>query len=124
MKVTPDNRIISTPYPKYLNAVMDVDMSAAVIVTDAETARASGMAPDGIGYLRGWADANERLVSLGEAERLESPALVGCVDTAFGAAGLGPDDLSGFDLYACFPSSVEVARDSFGIAHDDERPSH
>ena len=32
------------------------------------------------------------------------------------------DDVEGLDLYACFPSSVEVARDSFGIAPDDPRP--
>ena len=51
--------MISTPYPKYLNAVMDVDMSAAVIVTDAETARERGLAPDSVAYVRGWADAYE-----------------------------------------------------------------
>jgi acetyl-CoA C-acetyltransferase len=27
-----------------------------------------------------------------------------------------------FDLYACFPSSVEVARDSIGLTSDDPRP--
>ena len=32
------------------------------------------------------------------------------------------DDVGAFDLYACFPSSIEVARDSFGIATDDPRP--
>ena len=30
--------------------------------------------------------------------------------------------MAGLDLYACFPSSVEVARDSFAIATDDPRP--
>jgi acetyl-CoA C-acetyltransferase len=32
------------------------------------------------------------------------------------------DEVDGLDLYACFPSSVEVARDSFDIATDDPRP--
>jgi acetyl-CoA C-acetyltransferase len=32
------------------------------------------------------------------------------------------DEVEGLDLYACFPSSVEVARDSFDIAPDDPRP--
>jgi acetyl-CoA C-acetyltransferase len=122
MTVTPDNRFISTPYPKYLNAVMDVDMSAAVIVTDAETARSAGMAPDALGYLRGWADANDVWYLSERPNVSRSPALERCVETALGAADLGPDDLSGFDLYACFPSSVEVARDSLGIARDDKRP--
>ncbi len=53
--VTPDNRMIATPYPKYLNAVMDVDMSAAVIVTDARDRQGSrprtrlGRVPAGMG---------------------------------------------------------------------------
>jgi acetyl-CoA C-acetyltransferase len=121
MTVTPDNRLISTPYPKYLNAVMDVDMSAAVIVTDAETARAAGMAPDSLGYLRGWADANDVWYLSERPDVSKSPALDLCVATALGAAGLGADDLEGFDLYACFPSSVEVSRDAFGVARDDKR---
>jgi acetyl-CoA C-acetyltransferase len=32
------------------------------------------------------------------------------------------DEVEGLDLYACFASSVEVARDSFDIAPDDPRP--
>lgn len=122
MTVTADNRFISTPYPKYLNAVMDVDMSAAVIVTDAQTARDSGVSPDGLGYLRGWADANDVWYLSERPDVSKSPALDKCVDTALGAAGLRTEELGGFDLYACFPSSVEVARDSFGIARDDARP--
>jgi acetyl-CoA C-acetyltransferase len=122
MTVTPDNRFISTPYPKYLNAVMDVDMSAAVIVTDAETAREAGVSPEGIAYIRGWADANDVWYLSERPEVSKSPALDRCVETALGAAGLGADDIGGFDLYACFPSSVEVARDSFGIARGDSRP--
>ena len=32
------------------------------------------------------------------------------------------DEVDAFDLYACFPSSIEVARDSLGLAADDHRP--
>ncbi len=47
--------MIYFPYPKYVNAVMDVDMGAAVIVTDAATAalmgprRRRGRLPGGVG---------------------------------------------------------------------------
>ena len=54
-----DNRMIFHPYPKYVNAVMDVDMAAAVIVTDAATARRWGLAPDEVAYVSGWADAHD-----------------------------------------------------------------
>ncbi len=119
--VTPDNRMIATPYPKYLNAVMDVDMSAAVIVTDAETARQEGLAPDAVAYLRGWADASEVWYLSERTEVHRSPALEGCFSSALGTAGLSADDISSFDLYACFPSSVEVSRDAFGVPRGDPR---
>ncbi|HXW33663.1 MAG TPA: hypothetical protein VEJ87_03725, partial [Acidimicrobiales bacterium] len=32
------------------------------------------------------------------------------------------DDLEAFDLYSCFPSSIEVARDTLAIDVDDDRP--
>ncbi len=51
-----------------------------------------------------------------------SPALAECARRALGSAGVTMDEVEGLDLYACFPSSVEVARDSFGIAVDDPRP--
>jgi acetyl-CoA C-acetyltransferase len=118
---TTENRMISTPYPKYLNAVMDVDMSAAVLVTDAETARAAGLAPDAVAYLRGWADAYDVWYLSQRPAVDKSPALDRCVQVALEAAGLGSDDLSALDLYSCFPSSIEVARGAFGIPVGDER---
>jgi len=122
MTVTPDNRMIYFPYPKYVNAVMDVDMGAAIIVTDAATARSWGLAADDVAYLAGWADAHD-LWYLSERPVLErSPALAECARRALGPAGVTMDEVEGLDLYACFPSSVEVARDSFGIAVDDPRP--
>ncbi len=122
MTVTPDNRMISFPYPKYVNAVMDVDMAAAIIVTDAATARAWGLGADEVAYLSGWADAHD-LWYLSERPVLHrSPALAECARRALDSAGVTIDEVEGLDLYACFPSSVEVARDSFGIAADDPRP--
>jgi acetyl-CoA C-acetyltransferase len=122
MTVTPENRMICFPYPKYLNAVMDVDMGAAVIVTDAATARDWGLGPDEVAYIGGWADAHEVWYLSERTEVAGAPGLVECAATALGSAGVGVDDVGAFDLYACFPSSIEVARDSFGIGPDDRRP--
>jgi acetyl-CoA C-acetyltransferase len=122
MTETPDNRIICTPYPKYLNAVMDVDMAAAILVTDAETARHAGVAPEAVTYLSGWADAYD-VWYLSERPAVDrSPALDRCVRSALDASGYAGEDLAGFDLYSCFPSSVEVAKESFGIHPGDRRP--
>jgi acetyl-CoA C-acetyltransferase len=120
--VTADNRMICFPYPKYLNAVMDVDMGAAVLVTDAATARAAGLGPDEVVYIGGWADAHEVWYLSQRRQVHTAPALVDCADSALRSAGLTLDDVGAFDLYACFPSSIEVARDSFGLAPTDPRP--
>ena len=122
MTVTPDNRMICHPYPKYVNAVMAVDMAAAVVVTDAATARQWGLGPDEVAYVRGFADAHD-VWYLSERPTLHSsPGLVECGRCAVEAAGIGFDDIDAFDLYSCFPSSVEVGRDSFGAGTPSERP--
>ena len=122
MTVTPENRMIYFPYPKYVNAVMDVDMAAAVIVTDAATARSWGLGADAVAYVAGWADAHD-VWYLSERPVLHrSPALAECARRALDSAGVAMDEVGGLDLYACFPSSVEVARDSFDIAAYDPRP--
>jgi acetyl-CoA C-acetyltransferase len=120
--VTADNRMICFPYPKYCNAVMDVDMGAAVVVTDAATARAAGLGPDDVAYIGGWADAHEVWYLSQRTQVHTAPALEACVDGALDGAGVTAAEVGAFDLYACFPSSIEVARDSIGLAPDDSRP--
>ncbi len=120
--VTEQNRMVAYPYPKYLNAVMDVDMGAAVIVTDAATARQAGLGPDEVAYIRGWADAHDVWYLSQRAEVAGAPALADCGRAALGQAGLAVDDLGAFDLYSCFPSSVEAACGALRVALDDPRP--
>jgi acetyl-CoA C-acetyltransferase len=105
-----------------VNAVMDVDMSAAVLVTDAATARDWGLGPDEVAYLRGWADAHD-IWFLSERPAVHrSAAFDACGAAALEVAGVGVPDVGAFDLYSCFPSSVEVARDGLGLSPGDRRP--
>jgi acetyl-CoA C-acetyltransferase len=122
MTVTPENRMICFPYPKYVNAVMDVDMAAAVIVTDAATARQAGLGPEEVAYVAGWADAHDVWYLSQRPVLHRSPALEQCARRALASAKASMDEVDAFDLYACFPSSVEVARDTFGVDSDDPRP--
>lgn len=121
MTVTADNRMIFHPYTKYVNAVMDVDMAAAAIVTDAATARQWGLGPYDVAYLTGWADAKDIWFLSQRPDIERSPALAACAEVACASAGIELADVGAFDLYSCFPSSIEVARDTFGIAADDQR---
>ena len=119
---TADNRMICFPYPKYMNAVMDVDMGAAFLVTDAATARQWGLGPDEVAYLGGWADAHEVWYLSERPQVHTAPGLVECARSALASAAVTVDEVDAFDLYACFPSSIEVACAGLGIAVDDPRP--
>jgi acetyl-CoA C-acetyltransferase len=119
---SPENRMVSFPYPKYMNAIMDVDMAAAVIITDAATAQEWGLASDEVAYLRGWADAHDIWYLSQRPQVHRSTALDACAASSLKSAGIGVDDVGAFDLYSCFPSSVEAAQDSFSLARNDARP--
>jgi acetyl-CoA C-acetyltransferase len=120
--VSTDNRMIFHPYPKYVNAVMDVDMAAAVLLTDAATAQEWGLGPDEVVYVRGWADATEiwHLAARPAVHRAE--ALEACANAASSVAGIGVADVDAFELYSCFPSSIEAAATALAIEEDDPRP--
>ncbi len=120
--VTADNRIIFHPYPKYVNAVMDVDMAAAVLLTDAQRAREWGLGPEEVVYVRGWADATEVWNVSARPSLDDTPALAACAASALACAGMGLDEIDAFDLYSCFPSSVEAATRALGLGDDDPRP--
>ncbi len=118
---TAQNRRICFPYTKYLNAVMDVDMAAAVLVTDAQTAREAGLAPDSVAYHRGWADAKDVWFVSQRPSLADSPAIAECGRTALAMAGTDLSGVSAFDLYSCFPSAVEVSMRALGVHGDDAR---
>src|SRR5262249_12922682 len=50
-----------------------------------------------------------------------SPAMVAASGEAFRSAEIGIDDVGYFDLYSCFGSSLNFARDALGIAPGDPR---
>jgi acetyl-CoA C-acetyltransferase len=120
--VRPDNRWVCFPYPKLMNAIIEVDQSAALLVTGSETARELGVPEEKWVYLRGCGEGVDKwLVS----ERLtyhSSPAIRAATQRALGMAGIGVDDIAMFDLYSCFPSAVQLGLDALGITADDPRP--
>jgi len=120
--VTPDNRLIGFPYPKYMNAIIDVDQAAAVLMTSVAGARALGVPPSRWVYLSGCADAHDHWFVSDRADYNSSPALRGVGRTALEMAGIGVDDVNYLDLYSCFPSALQIARDMLGITPDDPRP--
>ena len=116
---SPDNRMVSFPYPKLCTANMQVDQGAGYIVCSADAARAAGVPEDRWVFPLSGADANDHWFISQRAELHRSPAIRLAGAAALELAGLGIDDIGAVDLYSCFPVVVQVAAAELGLAVDD-----
>jgi len=121
VEVTPDNRMVGYPYTKYMVAVMDVDMAAAIVMSTHERADALGIPRDRRVYLRGWCYATDPVLVAEHEVMWRSPAMEAASREALRVAGVGVDDVAYLDLYSCFGSSLHFACDALGIAPTDAR---
>lgn len=119
--VTERNRMIGFPYPKLLNAIMEVDQSAGVLIASVDKARELGVPEDRWVYLHGCADAHDLWHVLERQDFHSSPAMRWTGQRAFEMAGIGAADLRYMDLYSCFPSAVQVGAEELGLSLDDPR---
>ena len=107
---SPDNRMVAFPYTKYMNAVINVDQSAAIVMTSVATARRLGIPEERWVYLLGAGGAYEHPSWLSERPSFsDCPALREAGDRALNHAGVDIDEIDFIDLYSCFPSAVEMA---------------
>ena len=118
---TPDNRMVAYPYTKLMTSIMDVDMSAALLLASAAKADALGVPEDKRVYLRGFGYAEDPAHVADHPDLWRSPAMATASSTALSGAGIGIDDVAHFDLYSCFASSVNFALDALGLSEDDPR---
>src|ERR671923_2563040 len=120
-EVTADNRMIAEPYTKNLNAILQVDMAAAIIVLSVSAAESAGVPRDR--WIFPWAGAKcDDVWFLAQRPYFERSVAMREVGTAvFAAAGIGADDVSHIDLYSCFPSAVQMSAEALGIPTDDPR---
>ena len=117
----PDNRFVGYPYTKYLNAIIQIDQSAALILTSAGTARELGIDPSRWVYLHGCADATDIWFLSERIDMARSPAINMMWQKASTMAGVALGDIDHFDIYSCFPSAVQIACRELGLATDDAR---
>ncbi len=116
------NRMISFPYPKFMNAIMEVNQGAALIMTSESTARELGVPQDRWVYLWGCGDATDHWFFTERVNYWTSPAIRAAGRRALSMAGVGIDEIAHLDLYSCFPAAVQLGREALGIAPDDPRP--
>jgi acetyl-CoA C-acetyltransferase len=118
----PENRMVGYPYTKYMVAVMDVDMAAALLLTSDEEADRLGVPRDRRVYPRGWCYTTDPVYVAEHPDLWRSPAMAAAFGEVLDIAGAGADDVAHFDLYSCFGSSLNLARDALGLGLDDPRP--
>jgi acetyl-CoA C-acetyltransferase len=117
--VSPDNRMVCYPYTKLMNANIQTDQAAALIICSVEAARSAGIPPERWVFLHSGAEAHDHWF-LSERDNLySSPAIRETGGAALDAAGMTIDDVAHFDLYSCFPSAVQVAAAALGVPVDD-----
>lgn len=119
--VSEKNRMIGFPYPKLLNAIMEVDQSAGVLVASVAKARELGVPEDRWVYLHGCADAHDLWYPTDRQDFHSSPAMRLTGKRAFEMAGIGLDRVDLIDLYSCFPVAVEIGAEELGLTLDDPR---
>ena len=120
--VTPANRMISFPYPKYLNAILNTEQAAGVLVCSLAQARRFGVPDHRLVFWRGGASSNEEPWWVSERpDFTDCPAMRDTHVSALANADLDVSDIDYFDFYSCFPIAVEMACKVLDLSIDDPR---
>jgi acetyl-CoA C-acetyltransferase len=120
--VSPTNRMVAYPYTKYLNAVLDTDQGAALLLCSAAAARSFGVPEERWVHWWGGAQTEERAWNVSRRPVIgDSPSLRECAARALAGAGVESNELAAIDFYSCFPVAVELACEAYGVAEDDAR---
>jgi acetyl-CoA C-acetyltransferase len=120
--VTGENRIIGFPYTKFMNPIMNVNQSAALILASTEMAEKLAIPKDQWVYLHGGADANDKWFVSERINFTSSPAIEAVAAATLQMAGLNSNDISFFDLYSCFPSATLIGARSLGLEIENLPP--
>ncbi|BAL89431.1 putative enoyl-CoA hydratase [Actinoplanes missouriensis 431] len=110
-----ENRPISAPYPKLLTAHLQVNQATGVILCSAAAAEAAGIPQDRWVFPHAGAHATDEWFVSERADLAASPAIRAAGAAVLNHAGLDISDITHVDLYACFPSAVEIAADELGL---------
>lgn len=116
------NRPIATPFTKLTTAFPFVDMAAANLLVTEAVADKWKIPEDRRVYLRGFGFARDASHIAGRESLSSSPAMGRAFASALSMADLHQEQINVFDLYSCFGSAVQFARDALGLTDNDPRP--
>ncbi len=115
---TGGNRIVSSPYHKYMVANMVVDQAAAVFLCSVQKARELGISEER--WVFPWVHAEAEVgKAVSHRHSLdEEPVLRRVGQQVLDRARLAADELGPIDLYSCFPAAVQLAMKELGLPDD------
>ena len=116
------NRFVGFPYTKYMNAIMEVDQSASLIIMSEKKANEYSVPKSKRIYLHGCADINEVWNVTERPDLHKSKAIRLMGEKGLSMAKWNIDEIDFFDLYSCFPSMVELGREALDIPETTSKP--
>jgi acetyl-CoA C-acetyltransferase len=101
-----------------MNANLDTDQAAALILCSVAAAEAAGVSSDKWVFPHSGADSHDHYWVSERSNFHSSPSIRFNGRTALELAGIGVDDLAHVDLYSCFPSAVQIGAAELGLGLD------
>ena len=120
--VTSDNRMIAYPYSKRMNAIMDVDQAAAILVVSDRYLDSDSAQRERAVAVLGGAGAEEVWNPIQRQSLSKCLAMEAALKSTIKKGGLHVDEIDAFDFYSCFPAPIELALDALKIDLADPRP--
>ena len=113
-----NNRRISFPYTKFMNANMSVNMGAALIMCSVQKAQTLGIDP--AKWIYPWAGVSgyDHFSASVRDNFYTSPAIRLVAKKLLELSETQVNELSTIDLYSCFPSAVQIAAQEYGLEED------
>ncbi len=111
-----NNRPISFPYTKYMNANMSVNMGAALIMTSVQHAKKLGIPESKWVYPMAGVKGYDHFSASVRDEFDTSPGIRKVAACLLEHSDTTADRLDFVDLYSCFPSAVQVAAKEYGLS--------
>ncbi len=108
------NRMIATPYRKWLVSDWTVDQAVAFVITSAGAARAAGI-PEERWIVPVSAAVSNHMVPLSERADIGRYPAMEAIGEALVAAGVPAGDADLREIYSCFPAAVQVQCAALGI---------
>ena len=110
-QITKSNPMISFPYTRSMCSFMQVDQSAAIFLTDEQTAKELGVPQDKWVYPIGAGDASDIWHVSERTNYFSSPSVKVAADIAMKKAGTSLQEIDYLDFYSCFPSATRIGSD-------------